>query len=114
MSDIKLLPCPFCNEELEVVGKRRYYAHKTNGCILQHLCFETDDVEAIKYWNTRKPMERIVERLEELENMNKELVEEYMKKPYSIDNSIKQNMYLDRMTGVHDAIEFVKEECGIE
>ncbi len=60
----QLKTCPFCNEGLEIVGNGHYYAHKTNGCILQHLCFECDDVEAIKVWNTRKPMDRIVERLE--------------------------------------------------
>jgi hypothetical protein len=61
----------------------------------------------------RKAFERVVERLEELENMNKELAEENITKPYSMGNSIKSNMYIDRMTGVHDSIEIVKEECGI-
>ena len=65
MSEIKLKRCPFCNEELEVVGKGHYFAHKTNGCILQHLCFETDDEEVVNRWNTRKSMQEIVEILEE-------------------------------------------------
>lgn len=65
MSEIKLKRCPFCNEELEVVGKGHYFAHKINGCILQHLCFETDDEEAVNRWNTRKPMQEIVAMLEE-------------------------------------------------
>lgn len=62
MSEIKR--CPFCDEELEVVGNGHYFAHKINGCILQHLCFETDDKEGIERWNTRKPMQEIVKRLE--------------------------------------------------
>lgn len=65
MSEIKLKECPFCGEELEVVGKGHYFAHKINGCILQHLCFDIDNQEAIEQWNTRKPMDRIVERLEQ-------------------------------------------------
>lgn len=64
MSEVKLLPCPFCGEQLEVVGKNHYFAHKINGCILQHLAFETNDQTGIGLWNTRKPMEQIVERLE--------------------------------------------------
>lgn len=58
----QLAKCPFCNEELEVHCTSRYYMHKLNGCILQHFCFETDDELSIDLWNTRKPMERIVER----------------------------------------------------
>ena len=65
MSKIKLKRCPFCDEELEVVGRGHYYTHKINGCILQHLCFETDYKETIDRWNTRKPLQEIVERLEE-------------------------------------------------
>ena len=60
-----LLNCPFCGGELEVHCTSRYYMHKLNGCILQHSCFETDDVESIEKWNNRKPLERIIERLEE-------------------------------------------------
>ena len=67
MSEKSLLPCPFCKTELEIIGKGHYFAHKTNnGCILQHLCFEIDDEEAVKAWNTRKPMEAVVAELVEL------------------------------------------------
>ena len=74
MSDIKLKRCPFCNEELELVGNGQYYAHKTNGCILQHLCFETDDVESIERWNTRKPMQEILERLEDYQMWKEHMI----------------------------------------
>ena len=67
MSEKSLLPCPFCKTELEIIGKGHYFAHKTNnGCILQHLCFEIDDEEAVKAWNTRKPMEAVVAELEKI------------------------------------------------
>lgn len=61
----QLAKCPFCNEELERHCTSRYYMHKLNGCILQHFCFEADDELSIDLWNTRKPLERIVERLKE-------------------------------------------------
>ena len=75
MSEMELLNCPFCKEELEIVGKGHYFAHKTNnGCILQHLCFEIDDDEAVAAWNNRKPVEDVLERLEKkiqpLHNVN--------------------------------------------
>lgn len=96
MSEIKLLPCPFCNEELEIVGKGHYFAHKINDCILQHLCFAKDDEEAIELWNTRKPMERIIERFEEEIEQNPEAsLREYR-------------------AGFYKAIEICKEEGGIE
>ena len=101
----ELLTCPFCGEEFEIVGKGRYFAHKTNGCILQHLCFEAEDEEAIERWNIRKPMERIVERLEE------ELI--FFKKKMA-ECVIKALPYYDNVngcvTGVYKAIEIIKEE----
>lgn len=65
MKVITVKSCPFCKEELEIVGKGHYFAHKRNKCILSHLCFEIEDEEAGALWNTRKPIEEIVERLEE-------------------------------------------------
>lgn len=69
MSEIELLPCPFCGgkaADIFTVGdiseKRRY----TVKC---RICFSgvghyADTKRAIEMWNTRKPMERIVEQLE--------------------------------------------------
>ena len=48
----ELKNCPFCGAELQILGNH-YYAHPINGCILQHLCFEVDDEEAIEAWNRR-------------------------------------------------------------
>ena len=103
MSEIKLKPnnCPCCGEELEVIDDGQYYAHKINGCILQHLCFRADEEESIKLWNTRKPMERIVERLEEVSH-------EYITEPSDLGFVTK-----GRRVYLKDAIEIVKEEGGI-
>ena len=63
MSELKC--CPFCGAKLELV-REHYWCHPTDEkCILRHLCFEVDDLEGVELWNTRKPMERIVEYLEE-------------------------------------------------
>lgn len=61
----KLKNCPFCGEQLQILGENHYYAHPTNGCILQHLCFEVDDKESIEAWNTRKPIEDQIQEMQD-------------------------------------------------
>lgn len=61
MSEIKLLQCPFC-------GGEAYLAHRINlSQINCTKCLAMTNVykgtAAIKAWNTRKPMDKIVERL---------------------------------------------------
>ena len=60
MQNDKLLPCPFCDKKLKKF--KGGYEHKSSQCVLSS--FILTDVEIPK-WNTRKPMERIVNRLEE-------------------------------------------------
>ena len=73
----RLLSCPFCRGEAKTYpsihtrdGERMevWYAMCT-GCKINYPqaydTYATTEEEAIKYWNTRKPMERIVEQLEE-------------------------------------------------
>lgn len=72
----KLKPCPFCGGELvEMYG---YYTHSNEdveNCFVGTVAFRTYDEEMIELWNTRKPMDRIVEQLEEVSFV--ETVEEY-------------------------------------
>lgn len=85
MSDTKLKPCPICNKEVTVAlggDRKTYFFFMTrgigkNGCKCR-LFFESEpfgkdtseeDKERIKNdlinaWNTRKPIDRIVEQLE--------------------------------------------------
>ena len=72
MQNDKLLPCPFCGSDRLYIAERNYFGRKfaTVNCIECHISqtgdgFETRE-EAIELWNTRKPMERIVEQLEEV------------------------------------------------
>ena len=70
MESNKLLPCPFCGGEAGMdadkigKGKELYYVYCKNDCITQY-GYSYSKEEAIQSWNTRKPMERIVERVEE-------------------------------------------------
>lgn len=75
MSDIELKPCPFCGGNRIIIfktAKNRGYATciecgaRTRGCgNYEH----KDDLRwkerAVRLWNIRKPMEQIVEQLEE-------------------------------------------------
>ncbi len=83
MSETKLLPCPFCGGEATL--------RKSEVTQLYHVaCFECGcrqdssykSESAINAWNTRKPMDDIVERLEEFcfeesKNSVKDLAEEH-------------------------------------
>ena len=97
MSDEKLLPCPFCGGEAELMRfpkcDRKYVVICENKqCMASVGNYSYTKEEAIKAWNTRKPMERIVERLEEL----------------------KQRAWDEKYQTLCDAIDIVKEEGGKE
>ena len=79
-SDIKLLSCPFCGGEA-ILDREDIF------CDYCHLSMKIDDrlynreaenyeearTQAIEAWNTRKPMDRIVEKLEEMKGNPPEL-----------------------------------------
>lgn len=106
MSELKR--CPFCGEKAEI--KQKYTKHddvlkmgfkiKCTICLVETTVF-IEKEEAIKAWNTRKPMERIVERLEESKENN-----------YRCSDSPN---YLDGGYEVmNEAIEIVKEGGCVE
>lgn len=65
MSEIELLPCPFCSGKVEIrqKGHGSYYGGCVNGCFISSS--EYDKNVLAKQLNTRKPMQEIVEKLEE-------------------------------------------------
>lgn len=52
--------CPFCGDRLITRERKDIFYHTKNGCLLQGSILMQDQLEL---WNTRKPMERIVERV---------------------------------------------------
>lgn len=95
MSEIKLLPCPFCGGEAEI-GVSTIWCKNEECGVEMSICFLSQE-ELAKQWNTRKPMERIIERLEEEAT-------EYEDNFGELIDCIPE----------HIAIEIVKEEGGIE
>ena len=97
-----LLNCPFCG------GEARVNIFLGNYCVTCENCMGAifpargmTEEEAIKAWNTRKPMKRIVERLEET-------------KTKSYVTGITANPYeFGACHAMNDAIAIVKEEGGL-
>lgn len=70
MSDIKLLPCPFCGGEAEMLNySESEWLVNCPACGGMVEKWRKTEAEAIEQWNTRKPMERIVEQLEEAKDI---------------------------------------------
>ena len=114
MREIKLKPCPFCGGEAGMREERRYLGGTSNGisrtyiqcnlCACRTMSYDWEDKKnAIKTWNTRKPMEAIVERLEEKSNG-----ENIDMRAYYGDEA-----YLKICEAYEEAIEIVKEEGGV-
>lgn len=88
--EIKLLSCPLCKGCANVVGYKSFYIQCAN-CEIATKFYNTIE-EAAKAWNTRNPIEQIVERLtEEAFDM-------------SLENPDCKAVWLDK------AIEIVNEE----
>lgn len=104
MSEVELLPCPFCGGEATTFQKKFIDGRKfgimckeTFCCIIPANFNKKED--AIKAWNTRKQMDDIVDRLEEASFWTASTFDE---DGYCNDDS-QEAVYLD------DAIEIVKE-----
>lgn len=110
-NETKLLNCPFCSGEAECYTVQTM--QRETGFVVK--CKNLDCVMcsggtlrqkpefAIKAWNTRKPMERILERLEEVYDVTHE---NYMK-----DRDL---ITLGKKYGLEHATEIIREEGGIK
>lgn len=90
MDEIKLLPCPFCGGEAEMVGD------EDDGWIECKKCGARVDFSKSRIsqnWSTRKPIERVLGRLEERKK-----------------NSLKSCETMSDSIIYRDAIEIIKEE----
>ena len=108
----KLLRCPFCGGEASLLThtdlkNRMYYYVECSGynCLIAPFTYyATDEEEVIKLWNTRKPMERVIDRLEEYrDNFMDDVYEELR----DDSDNLRANRIIERFD---DAIEIVKEE----
>ena len=107
----KLLSCPFCGGEAEInlfMGNYCVTCKECAGAIFPY--FGMTKEEAITAWNTRKPLERIVERLEELTEKHMSNSE----KAAELGKDYERHMILNGAKGIafEAAIEIVKEEGG--
>ena len=110
----RLLSCPFCGGEAGIdsdkigKGKSLYYAYCKNDCITQYGYYSSKE-SAITAWNTRKPMERILERLEQ----ESVLAEKEMDRARE-QNPLQYERCDSYICAIDNAIEIVKEEGVIE
>ena len=102
MSELK--KCPFCGGEATIYGSKTGYGVMCKDktfCAVLPAGFSTKE-KAITAWNTRKPVERILERLEERAEDSKK----YWDKFGDYDE-------LGAMDAYYNAIEIIKEEDGL-
>lgn len=119
MSDKKLLPCPFCGGEIKQMFMNEetfvecVWDESIGNASTWFKCYECDSEyfhdepidtpeKQVEWWNTRKPMQKIVERLEE------RLEETY--KLYAIAFNAED---IGSYSAYSDAINIVKKEGGL-
>ena len=115
MSEIKLLPCPFCGgDNLGFYHNHLFRDGYEVRCYDCHFGLQESRTkeEAIKQWNTRKPMKRIVERLEEY-NQSEDDFKKIIDTNREIPNPTVSRT-IGRIEAFNKAIEIVKEEGGIK
>lgn len=110
----RLKPCPFCggDAKLEInreMGGTQYQVLCTNcpTTVGRHWFWKKED--AIKAWNTRKPMDRIVEALEEEIEYCEKQADKISATSFSIVNGLKRNIYIEKISAYRDAIIIVEE-----
>lgn len=99
----KLLPCPCCgSDKVKIVGDTPYHWVFCKECDLES--GQSVTIEgATKKWNTRKPMEQI---LEKIATRRTQSFCDYEKE----DDVHKGLIYLTRAVAYDEAIEVVKEK----
>ena len=115
MSDIKLLSCPVCSREV-YIGTEDYDDNIEDVIVCDHCnlrfygSYPATKQDLAEEWNTRKPMERIIERLEERHLNHVNNIFKYQEVKDFDSCSRTSNIKVENEI----AIEIVKEEGGIE
>lgn len=103
----ELKKCPFCGGEAEVVGGNPHYWVFCKTCDVES--GQSATIEgAIRKWNTRKPMEQVVKRLEK-EKIHCEIKANVF---LSINENVLHEKYYDKMCSYGHAIKIVKAELN--
>ena len=106
MNDKRLLPCPFCGGRIVRNIMRASYEHDRTECLLKgHVIPE----KYFPLWNTRKPMERIVERLDSECKKHCDATRTYI----GSDENDLGLRHLSKANAFCKAIEIVKDEGGV-
>lgn len=116
MKETKLLNCPFCGGEAELLKglcELDNYVMCLE-CRCKTKLYNTKE-SAIKKWNTRKPMERILKRLKEEKNALYNARSKYRKAMFNNDDAFNKCKVLhEKEMSINEAIKIAKEEGGIE
>ena len=113
-NETKLLSCPFCGGEAVTAEmyntklKKLFPIVKCLDCECRTPMTETFE-EAIAVWNTRKPMERILEKLNERIEHHVKLVNYEM----NMGTIVDVERHEEAIKATDKAIEIVKEEGGV-
>ena len=99
MSELKR--CPICDKEVEITKDNLMGFHVIECNICKILMYSRNKEELINKWNTRKPMQNIVERLEHFN-------EETFYRANGRTNG--KTLAYGYSKGIRKAIEIVKEE----
>ena len=79
----KIKNCPLCGVKMETTDYR-YYFHPDNDCILHGFGIDINYRRSVESWNTRKPIDRILEQLEERAKYYDNRTKEYLKKEFDV------------------------------
>ena len=102
-SEIKLLNCPCCGGKAEISDKkfiRGHFVYCTE-CGIQTKLYTTGNTteKAVNDWNTRKPMEQVLTRLEDMATHYYQSYQEY-------ENKVSLGM----MRGFRESMKIVEKE----
>lgn len=117
MSNIELLPCPFCGGQVKL-DEDDFYMFCCEECGAGITFAKEQDghaedcsrEESIDKWNTRKPVERIAEQLEELDNNDWTPVEDGLPEEtgyylVTLSRSLPNEYYSNRVVVLFDGCE---------
>lgn len=118
MSEIKLLPCPFCGGEAELIKRKSNFPYIHGVWCIGCNCrtsFEKSEEIAIEKWNNRNPVEDVLERLEEEKEALRTAKQKLSFEMYRSKEAYEKSVLLtEKELTLHEAIEIIKEVLMLE